>query len=417
MINETPSGCAVAVTEHAPRDVVGNMKQLTDRPSSVGREKRGTITFPVELLDLIVSYIPTDKLSTIALVHSSWAAIAIRYLYANVRLNGADFSILPREDEGSLPKSDAPIEVILQTCIISGCKMTKRLLANQAHIAAIREFSLDSTPSDFYMPYFATILRYIWDKATGLISMEHDYHCTPYEKAWPETLSRLRTRHFCEFSTHLMAHPLMRHITTTYCNAQTGYSLGGQYPHLTELDFNWHGARADKGKYSLTWIPEAFPNLVKLRFALCSIWDDETLPDMTAMRAHYQTLVANLSRLRMFFVTENDEYDPDAEEHLIHYLGRIQPSLDQITLLWRNPPKDTDSDDGPTSAHWLKSTYTPVSNEIAILASERRVNIDWYPDSASKHRYNWWLGRFAPSRRHEREKMQQFHGSDDTMKD
>ncbi|CAG8739896.1 5270_t:CDS:2, partial [Acaulospora colombiana] len=190
-----------------------------------------------------------------------------------------------------------------------------------------------------------------------------------------------------------------------------------RYPHLTELDFNWHGAKADKDKYSLHWIPEAFPNLVKLKFALCSIWDDDTLPDTATMRAHYQTLVANLPRLRKLAITENDEYDPDEEEDLVHYLGGIQPSLDQIEFVWRNLPKDTESDDPPTSAHWFKSIYIPVSDEVLAIASEKRITIDWYPDSAGKHRYNWWLGRFAPSRRREKENIKQVVVSDDIKTD
>jgi hypothetical protein len=124
------------------------------------------------------------------------------------------------------------------------------------------------------------------------------------------------------------------------------------------------------------------------------------------MRVHYHTLVANLPRLRTFVITENEPYDPDSEEDLILHLGGTQPTLDRITMTWRYL-KLMESDDSPTFVHWLKSAYNPVDDEILAAAFEKRITIDWFPDAACKNRYNWWLGRFIPTKSSLREGAQQ----------
>lgn len=240
---------------------------------------RGLDTIPTEILDSIVSYIPHRTLSNLALVDSRCRAVATRYIYHSVTINGNLFSIKPKDPEKKLPEPDAPIPEILEAGNIKACRLLKRLLSNDQHIAAIHEFQIKGYPLWADRPYFIAFIQHIWQNATNLMRIDHQYFPskpTPLPNpCWSDSLRHIRARHVCWWGLKALESTTMRQLTLTACTQTTRKLFNQDLRHITHFEYLWHDWKEDNLETSnFDWIPEVFPNLRTLKIGVCECWVD-----------------------------------------------------------------------------------------------------------------------------------------------
>jgi len=249
-------------------------------------------SLPVELLDAIASFVPQRSLQSFALVHSRFRAVAIRYLYGTVVLRASSFSVKSKDPNKPLPGAELPVPEILASVTIKGCNPMRQLLANDDHIAVIREFRIVRYPSYSYRPYFAAFIKYIWSNAKALVKVNHEYF--PADPAalpgpcWSNTLQHLTTRHVCWWTLKALYAPSARRLTLLSCT-QTTNKLPNKdnatnLTHITHFEYLWHDWKDDIKDFNFDWIAEVFPNLTNLRISVCACWQNQGIPDKVVLK-------------------------------------------------------------------------------------------------------------------------------------
>jgi hypothetical protein len=239
---------------------------------------------PTEIIDLVASFLPRRTLPTFALVNSRCRAVATRHIYHSVTISGHLFSIRPRDPANKLPDAESPISEIMEAGKIRACRILKGLLANDHHIAAVREFQIVGHPLWSDRPYFVAFIKHIWQKATSLMKVDHQYFpakpvCLP-DPCWPESLRHLESRHICWWSLKALAPASMRRLTMKTCTSTTRKLLERDLTHITHFEYQWHDWKDENfDTFNFDWIGDAFPNVRTLRIGICDCWLDQGIPE------------------------------------------------------------------------------------------------------------------------------------------
>lgn len=251
---------------------------FTPEPTSLALGK-----LPLELLDAIASFVPQKSLPNFALVHSQCRAVAIRHMYATVILRASYFSVRPKDGTEALPSPTLSVPELLSLVTIHGSPMLRRLLANDEHIACLREFRIERYPNSENRPFFTAFVKHIWSTAKALTTVNHEFYPSSPSAlpgpCWPSTLQQLDTKHICWWTVQALREPPMRRLRLQNCTRTIDKLYANELSHITQFEYQWHEWKGEFEDFNFDWIARVFPNLTKLRIGVCACWEDQGIPD------------------------------------------------------------------------------------------------------------------------------------------
>lgn len=348
---------------------------------------------PLELVDTIASFLPQKSLLSFALVHSQCRAVAIRYIYATVVLRASYFRVTPKEPGKPLPCSTLPTPELLSLVNIHGSPILRRLLANDEHIACLRDLRIEHYPDTANRPFFTAFVKHIWSNAKALVRINHEFYPgspSPLPgPSWPDTLQHLDTRHICWWIIRALEAPPMRRLALQTCTQTINKLYTKELTHITHFEYLWHDWKGEIQEFNFDWIAGTFPNLTNLRIGVCNCWQDQGIPDKVYELA-FSRLVSNLPFLRSITIGETGENAPSAEEAFAVSLSRSQPSIKEVRFEWRG---------GGVSwrRHGTLDVCPPSEKRSshAKRPNKKPPQTCWTPDPSHADRLVWWFARFG----------------------
>jgi hypothetical protein len=340
-------------------------------------------------------------------------------MYATVVIQASSFSVRSKDPTKPLPSTDLLVPEILASVTISGCSLMSRLLANDEHAAAVRDFRIVGYPAHLERAFFLNFVKHIWSTAKALTKVNHEYfpaEPVPFPgPCWSNTLYHLTTRHICWWTLRALEASSTRRLTLQSCTKTTDKLYGNKaknLAHITHFEYLWHNWKGDKvEEFNFDWIPEVFPNLSKLRIAVCPCWVNQGIPEKVMLNdesprtSHltpgqiYQgalcNLVCNLPFLDTFTIGEVGENTPLAEEEFTLALWRSQPSLREVKFEWR----------GGNGVSWQRHDRS----DTTCVSDAKDSQTLWTPDPTYPDRHLWWFRRFGLPEASRPEMMVRWH--------